>query len=410
VTAGDGQPDHREAAAAARAEEERLRTRFEQTQQELKDRFEEPLSKAAALTKRTLASFPVRVWRHFLQHNGFLLAAGISYQALFAIFATIYVAFAITGLWLGGSPEAIAALIDVVNSYIPGLIADSGGLFTTEQVTAIATGSASTLAITGAIALGTALWTAIGFVTFARRAVRDIFGIPPDRRSYVFLKARDLLAAVVFGVALLMGFAVSSVGTWALNLVFSFFGWSTATGWYEFGVRLASIVVSLVLYTGALAALVKFLTGTSLQWRSIWPGAAVGGSAITVLQIGAGVLLLYTPSNPLLATFAIFVGLLLWFRVIGVVILVASAWIAVAAADRNVQLLPQSEAERLAEEHRALLLAAQVRVRTAQQERDTAPWFRIPFANMALRQAEEELAEVEASAPPAPPSRGSLLD
>lgn len=48
-----------------------------------------------------MAWFPVRVWRHFLIHNGFLLAAGVSYQALFASFAAIYVAFAIAGLWLG---------------------------------------------------------------------------------------------------------------------------------------------------------------------------------------------------------------------------------------------------------------------------------------------------------------------
>ena len=66
----------------------------------------------------------MRVWRHFLLHNGFLLAAGVSYQALFAIFAAIYVAFAIAGLWLGGSAEAVDGLIDLINGYIPGLIAE----------------------------------------------------------------------------------------------------------------------------------------------------------------------------------------------------------------------------------------------------------------------------------------------
>lgn len=400
----DPQPrDHREAAATARAEEKRLRERFNETQESLRERFDEPISRVAEITKATLAWFPVRVWRHFLQANGFLLAAGVSYQALFAIFAAVYVAFAIAGLWLGGSPDAIDALIALINSYIPGLISDDGsGLFTTEQVTAIATSSASVLGITGAIALGTVIWTAIGFVTFARRAVRDIFGIPPDRRSYLLLKARDLLAAIAFGIALVLGFAVTSIGTWALELIFSLFGWSTATGWYELGVRVASLAVSVILYWTALAALVKFLTGTALPWTSIWRGALLGGIAITVLQIGAGWLLVYTPSNPLLATFAIFVGLLLWFRIIGVIILVASAWIAVAAADRNVQMLPQTEAERLAEEHAALLLAAQVRLRTAQQERDSAPWFRAIFAERAVRQAENELAEVEASAPSPP--------
>ena len=76
-------------------------------QASLRERFDAPISKATALTQRTLAWFPVRVWRHFLQHNGFLLAAGVSYQALFAIFAAIYVAFAIAGLWLGGSADAV---------------------------------------------------------------------------------------------------------------------------------------------------------------------------------------------------------------------------------------------------------------------------------------------------------------
>lgn len=66
----------------------------------LRERFEEPIARATELTKKTLAWFPVRVWRHFLQHNGFLLAASISYQALFAIFAVIYVAFAAVGVWL----------------------------------------------------------------------------------------------------------------------------------------------------------------------------------------------------------------------------------------------------------------------------------------------------------------------
>ncbi len=401
----------RAAAEKAAHDEETLRQRWEETQDSLRVRFEQPISRATVATERVLAWFPVRVWRHFLQHNGFLLAAGVSYQALFAIFASIYVAFAMAGLWLGGSTEAINAMIELINSYIPGLISDDGsGLFTTQQVTAIATGSTSALAITGAIALITALWTAIGFVTFARRAVRDIFGIPPDRRSYFLLKARDLIAAIVFGIALVLGFSLTSLATWALNLVFSLFGWNTATGWYELGVRVAALAVTLALYTATLAALVKFLTGVTLHWRQIWPGALLGGAAITVLQIGVGWLLIYTPSNPLLATFAIFIGLLLWFRIIGVIILVASAWIAVGASDKDMPLVLQTEAERLADEHRALLLAAEVRLRTAQSERAVAPWFRIPFADRAVRQAENELDQVRAAAPPTPAKKGSLLE
>jgi membrane protein len=396
-------------AEAAQREEESLRERWEATQESLRERFDEPISKATALTQRTLGWFPVRVWRRFLQRNGFLLAAGISYQALFATFAGIYVAFAIAGLWLGGSTEAIDGLIELINSYIPGLISENG-LFTEQQVTDIATNNAGVLGITGAIALGTLMWTAIGFVTFARRAVRDIFGLPPDLRSYFMLKARDLVGALLFALALLLGFAATSIGTWALELVFGRFGWSDSSGWFGMATRIGSIVISFVIFTAALAALIRFLTGTKLPWRRIRPGALLGGGAITVLEFFTGWLFIYTPTNALLATFAIFVGMLLWFRIIGIIILVAASWIAISAEDQDIPLLPQSEADRLAAEHAALVVAARVRLRTAREARDAAPWFRTWAADRAVRNAEHELAQVQASAPPARKKAGSLFE
>ena len=97
-------PDARAAADAAQREEETLRDRWEETEKSLRERFDAPINRATRITQATLAWFPVRVWRHFLIENGFLLAAGVSYVALFACFAAIYLAFAIAGLWLGGSP------------------------------------------------------------------------------------------------------------------------------------------------------------------------------------------------------------------------------------------------------------------------------------------------------------------
>ncbi len=368
-------------------------------------RLDAAVERATALTRRTLGLFPVRVWRHFLQHNGFLLAAGVSYQALFAIFAAIYLAFAIAGLWLGGSEEAVNGLIGIINNYIPNLILDEGGVFTPAQVQEIASNTSGFLGITGLIALGTVIWTAIGWVTFSRRAVRDIFGLEPDRRSYLLLKARDLLAALIFGVALIIGSALSSASAAVLSWLLSLLGWDAGSEGLNISIRIGTVLVSFVLLTGALAAMVRFLTGTSLHWGTIWPGALLGGAAMTVLQFGVGFLLSYTPSNPLLATFAIFVGLLLWFRVNGVVMLVAASWIAVAAQDRDLPLLLPTEAERRVAEHATLLSAARIRLRDARAARDEAAWYRSWAAGHAVRVAEDEVARLEASAPPpAPPT------
>jgi membrane protein len=394
--------DTQTAAEHAARVEESLRERWETTQDSFRERFDQPIQTATKITKATMAWFPVRVWRHFLQHNGFLLGSGISYQALFAIFAAIYLAFAITGLWLGGNVDAVNAMILLINSYIPGLISDDGGVLTPEQVQQIASDTTGVLGVTGLIALITVIWTAIGWVTYSRRGVRDIFGLPPDRRSYVLLKARDLVAAIVFGAALIVGAALSWVGSWLLSLVLTAFGIQLDDGVLRSTINIGSVIVSFALNSAALAALFRFLTGTSLRWRDTWPGALLGGAALTVLQFGAGLLLSYTPSNPLLATFAIFVGLLLWFKISGIIMLVAAAWIAVATKDKDIPMLLPTEAERIAAEHQALLLAAQVRLRTAREARAAAPWYRAWRADFAVREAEEELERVEASAPALP--------
>ncbi|MCR2763982.1 YihY/virulence factor BrkB family protein [Microbacterium sp. zg.B48] len=393
----------RSAAAEAARTEQTLRQRWEGTQGSIRERIDEPIQAATRLTQRTLAWFPVRVWRHFLQNNGFLLGAGISYQGLFAIFAAIYVTFAVTGLWLGGNTEAVNAVITLINSYIPGLIGPQG-VITTAEVQEIASNATGALSITGLIAFGAVIWTAIGWVTYSRRGVRDMFGIPPDRRSYVLLKARDLAAALIFGAALIVGAALTWVSSWALSWLLSLFGIDLGPGMVDVSIRIGSVIVSFAINAAALAALFRFLTDTSLQWRMIWPGALLGGAALTVLQFSAGVLVSYTPSNPLLATFAIFVGLLLWFKISGIIMLVAAAWIAVASQDKHIPISAPSEAEQIAAEHRALLLAAQVRLRAAREARATAPWYRAWRADFAVREAEDELREVEASAPPPRPA------
>jgi len=361
----------------------------------LRERFEAPLERAGELRERTLAAFPVRVWRNFAYSNGFLLSAGMSYYVLFALFALLYVGFAGAGLWLGGSDTAVEALVRLVNTYIPGLIGPDG-LFTVADVTQIAQNATGVLGVTGAIAVAVALWTAVSAVTFTRRAVRDLFGLPFDARAYWLLKARDAFAAVVFGGAMLVGAVLISVSVWALEQVFLLFAWSTRSWFFSVGAQVASVAVAFALDAAALALLVRFLTGTQLRWRFIWPGALLGGAAMVVLQLGAGLLLSHVPANPLLASFTVIIGLLLWCRWLAIVMLMASSWIAVAADDHDQPLENADAATARRTEHRALLIAARVRVREAAEAAEAAPWFRRHRARRELREAESALARAQA--------------
>ncbi|MGM1016841.1 MAG: YihY/virulence factor BrkB family protein [Actinomycetota bacterium] len=363
----------------------------------LRERLEAPIERAVELKDRTLATFPVRVWRNFLLNNGFLLSAGMSYYVLFALFALLYIAFAAAGLWLGASEQAIDALIAVMNTYIPGIIGDDG-LFRPQDVTDIAKGASGVLGITGIIASGVGVWTAIGAVTFTRRAVRDSFGLPFDPRNYWLLKIKDFFAAAIFGGAMLLGAGISWAGVWALEQAFHLLGWSTGSWLFSVSVRALSVAVLLALDVGAIALLVRFLTGTSLRWRFIGVGALLGGAAVTVLQLGAGLLLSRVPANPLLASFAVIVGLLLWCRWLAIVVLVASSWIAVTAEDHDQPLEHADEAAARRAEHEALVLAARVQVRRAHEAQADAPWYRRPSAARAVRSAEKALEDAETDA------------
>ncbi|MCD2169099.1 MULTISPECIES: YihY/virulence factor BrkB family protein [Microbacterium] len=385
---------------AVRAEDTSLRERLAEAQTAVRGRLDQPLARA----QRIAQWFPIRVWRHFLQHNGFLLAAGMSYQGLFAVFSALYLAFAGVGIWLGGSTSAITGLIRIVNSYIPGLISENG-LVDRDQVEAVAQESGRLLTVTGIVAVVVVVWTAIGFVTFTRRAVRDTFGLPFDLRNYVMLKARDFVASVLFGISLLVGALLGSVTTGAVDLVFGLIGWDRETLGWSIGARLVSLVVAFGINTVALASLFRFLTGTTLSWRRAWPGAIVGATGIVVLQVAAGFLFVYTPSNPLLATFTVLIGFLLWFRFIGIVILVSAAWIAVAAGDRDVPL--RSPEDRRAMEQAALVIAAQVGLREAEKAFAMSRWPLRWRAKRRVIAAEKNLARAEADVPA--PRRTSLL-
>ena len=365
------------------------------------DRQGSRLERVNTLTQKAIALFPVRVWRHFLARNGFLLSSGMSYQALFAIFAAVYVVFAVAGLWLTGDPDTLNAFVLLLNTYAPGLIGEDG-IISRDDLVEVASSSTSLFGWTGAVALGGLIWTAIAWITYARMAVRSIFGLPKDTRAYLLLKARDFLAGLAFGTILLVATVLSVVATAFFGWLLGLTGLSGESGWSSGLLQSGALLVVFVIDTIALAVLFRFLSGATMPWRRMWAGSLLGSAAISILQFLGGFLLTGTSANPLLATFAVFIGLLLWFRLTSIVILVAASWIAVEAADSHETLRrvtpEQLVAEERERERRALVMAAQVRVREAQHELAAASWLgRFP-ARRRLARAEEELALAEASA------------
>jgi len=296
---------------------------------------------------------PVRVIVHFNDHRGPLLAAGLSNQAIFAVFAAIWVAASTFGLVLQSNPELRNALISLISANVPGLVdTGEGGAIDPDDLL-----NTSVLTWTRAIALIGLVFSIIGWFGSARNAVRIMADLPGPRTNWILLMVKDFVIAVAFAVALILSAALSLVGTTFIGNVLDFFGIdSNSTAALVVG-RFFAILLMFALDTVVLAALYRVLAGVRIPPRYLFPASLLGAAALGVLKILGTTLLGAAGANPLLASFAVIIGLLIWFNLVCQVILIAAAWIIVGMIDGGVPLdevAAKERRKREAEERAAL--------------------------------------------------------
>jgi membrane protein len=292
---------------------------------------------------KIMASRPVRVFQHYGERRGPILASGLSYQAIFAVFAAIWVAFSVAGLIITGNPELMRSFFDVISTSVPGLIdtGDGDGAIDPADLT-----EAGIFGWTGAIALVGLLFTALGWLASTRDAVRVLFDLPPERLNPVMLKLKDAGLGIAFGVALLVSAGLLVFSTHLVDAVLGFVGIGAESTAAEIAGGGVGLLLMFIVDTVTLAALFRFLAGLDIPFRRLVAGSLVGAAGLGVLKVLGSSLLGGASSNPLLASFAVIIGLLIWFNFLCQVILLAAAWIAVGMADHRLAADPRIEAER----------------------------------------------------------------
>ncbi len=267
---------------------------------------------------------PGRVWRRYSAANGSLLAQGLSYQSIFAMFAALWVAFAIGGLWLGADSPLQHSIIETISTAVPGLIdtGDGGGAIDLDLLL-----SARVLGWTGAVAAVGLLWTAIGWFDAARTGVRAMLGQPERPANPVLLKVADLGLAVGFGAAVIVSSAISLFSTSLLGAGLHLVGIEDASPFAHLVTRAVGVVIAFGFDFGVLLGLYRLLAPSAPPRRALLGGAALAALGLGILKTLGGALLGGASSNPLLASFAVIVGLLIWFNLVCQVLLLAAAWI-----------------------------------------------------------------------------------
>ncbi|MGB4777711.1 YihY/virulence factor BrkB family protein [Microbacterium sp.] len=268
-----------------------------------------------------LSLTPVRAFLRYSERGGALLADSITYRTLFSVFAGVLLGFSIAALWLAGNMQAWNALIDAVDNAIPGLVGD-GGLVDPDSIH-VPVG----LSIAGILSLVGLVGAAIGAIGSLRTAIRVICDRGIDDVPFWLVMLRNLALAIGVGGALAASAAVTMLGTAGLGAVADWLGVGAGHPLVSWGSRWLAIGVTFVLDAVAIAVLFRVLSGVKARARALWIGALLGAVGLTVLQQLSGLFVGGASSNPLLATFAALIALLLWINLSAQVILIASAYV-----------------------------------------------------------------------------------
>ncbi len=292
--------------------------------------------------------FVVRVLQYYSNAQGSLLASGLAYQAIFAVFAAVWVGFSVVGLVVAGNRDLQQPLIDILSNAVPGLIKDGPG--TSGAIDPKMLLNAGAFTLSGIIALVSVLVTALGWLSSARTGIRVLFGLPQVKRNFLVLKLRDLGVGVGLAILLIISAALSVAGSAATTALLPLIGVSSTSFIGALAGRVVTLAVMFVLDAVTLGIFFSVMSGVKLPFRRLVGGAIVGAIGLGALKVLGGSLLGVSKHNPLLASFAVILGLLIFFNFACQVILISAAWIRVGMDDRGLAMDPKAEAARLERE------------------------------------------------------------
>lgn len=259
----------------------------------------------------------VRAAERYSDQNGSQLAGAVTYFAFLSFFPLLALAFAVVGHLTAVDVELRQYLEQVLDEVLPGLSQQ----LPVEQIAQARLGAS----LIGALGL---LYAGLNSVASLREALHAIW-LRSLRQgpNYVVRKGADLLVMLGLGTALLLTVAFTSVAQtathWVLTLV-------SLDGSVVAGLTLRLLAVAIAIGMNVLVFVLAFslLSGEGRLTRPMWRGALIGAIGFEILKSAAAMLLAGTLSNPVYASFAVLVGLLVWINLVMRLVMFSAAWTA----------------------------------------------------------------------------------
>lgn len=271
---------------------------------------------------------PMRVLRHYSLQHGALLAAGIGFRMFFSITGLLTTGFAVAGLLLRGNQALLDAIIASVSSSAPGLLKVNGSIGLVDPQALLNPTGLGWAAVIGSVVT---IFTSLNWIQSLRDGLRGVMVLPPAPGNPVLIKLKDAATLLLLGVALVLASAVTLVFGSALDAIASILGLDKSLD--DTVVYVAGFVTAVLLAWITAAIIFRLGAGLKLRRLNFLSSTLLAAIGSAVLQLLSGLLLGKAGANPLLAPFAVVIGLLIWFNFVSQLYLLSGAWAAIAEAD-----------------------------------------------------------------------------
>lgn len=267
--------------------------------------------------RRPAVDHLVRAAERYSDQKGSQLAGAVTYFAFLSFFPLLALAFAVVGHLTAVDVELRQYLEQVLEDVLPGL----SQRLPVDQIAQARLGAS----LIGALGL---LYAGLNSVASLREALHAVW-LRSLRQgpNYVVRKASDLLVMLGLGTALLLTVAFTSVAQTATQWVLSLI---SLDGSVVAGLTLRLLAVAIAVGMNMLIFVLVFslLSGEGRLTRPMWRGALIGAVGFEIIKSAAAMLLAGTLSNPVYASFAVLVGLLVWINLVMRLVMFSAAWTA----------------------------------------------------------------------------------
>ena len=272
------------------------------------------------------------------------MSAAIAYYTVFSLPPLLVILVALAGLIFG--PEAVTdAIVEQVRSSvgegtgeeIRTMIEQAGGAF----------GGSWFAKLGGLVAL---LFGATGAFAQLQQSLNRAWEVEPDPeqgglKAMIFKRILSLGMVVTIAffllVSLVLSAAIAAVGTLIDGMAIS--------GWMEFGLQLASFVVSLGIITALFAAMFKVLPDAEVAWKDVWQGAFFTALLFTVGKTLIGIYLAKSDPGSSFGAAGSLVLLLVWIQYSALIVLIGAEFTQLWATRYGTGIKPDEDAVRVVE-------------------------------------------------------------